>query len=322
MARKNKSNKVTVINDKDIEGAGAVVFWNLSGATDYEALQQAWEDQGLPEDLLCNAPTPSAAMRAAEKECRRFLPKGFFTRILEKHAFAVVQETRDADDARVSEENYEPVLKVGLTVENITDDDGKVIQQRVKQWEKLSKVARARGLKDTLGGYVENFRETYARAQREVSVHNFDWWTKRVMDRHVHVVALGERGKPFYVPPSQMSAWTAVRSAFEAANPEHVFRQIPAMRGDDCIEAVMDACMREVASVTEAIYEEIEVEGDNALGKRALVSRQGQLDKLLAKMASYDGILGAGVDKLRESIEDCRATVVDVAMTLMDDDAA
>lgn len=312
MAKRSKKADVVAI-DMPQEGAGAVVFWNLSGTTSYADLEAAWAREGLPEGLLLNPATPAAAMRAAVKSTA--VPEGYFVRQVNKHTFLLIHESQAADASSISEK-YAAALKVGITVENRKDDDGKVYDKKVTEWAKIATRIPA-SERDPLNTYMRTFKRAFKVALKEISVHNFDWWIKKLMDGYVHTVALGGNGKPYYVAPSRMSNWESVRNAIHAVS-DHTLRSIPAMRSEDCAEAVLDACLREVGNVTEGIYEDLEA--DDEIGKRALATRQKNLDSLLEKMQSFESLLGPKVDQLREDIEECRATVVEVEMACAEDE--
>ena len=308
MNQKN-SNAIKVLRD-DVDGAGAVVFWSLSGPTNYEVFIDQLIAHGIPESVHPEPPTPAEAMRSAEKDCRKYLPAGFFTRKLDKHVYGVVREDRDSDDAKTGTETYEPVLKIGVAVTPVEDDNGKIIDHRIKFW---SKYRRRDSAQDELGGYVSELVDRFRAARGELALHHMDWWTRR----HCHVVALGERGKPYYVAPDRMASYTALSQAI-AASGAHTFNSIPAMRSEDAINSVMAACLREVTKKCEAVYVALENE-DKPLGARALRTKQSELDKLIEKMSSFESLLGPKLEQLREDIEECRATVVEVELMLDDD---
>lgn len=313
MARKT-NKKVKVIKD-DVQGAGAVVFWSLSGATPYEEFIDALEDNDIPEKYHPEPPTPAEALRSTEKDSRRFLPKGYFTRKLDKHTYAVVQETRDSDDAKTSKETYQPIVKVGCAVTPVEDDDGKVIDHRVRFWHKFRRGTQ-QGIKELLTAYVQEFLARFKQARTEIALHHLDWWVRRVMGEYVHTVTLGERGKPYYVSPTCMAKYTALTTAvMTASDDSHTFNQIPAMRSDDCIESVMAACLREVTKKCEGVYAALE-DDDKKLGARALRTKQKELETLLTKMTSFEALIGPGLDRLREDIEECQATVIEAELVI------
>lgn len=306
MGKKRKSSSDDVVVLDTTEGTGAVVFWSFHGPTDYVELAMAWEDQDLPERELMNPTTPAGALRAADSDTRKYLPRGYFVRSIDKLTFIVVKEsTTDADDDSVFHEEYEPSAKIGVTLR----DDGPP-----KAWVKWAKGTNKKD--NELRDYADRFLARYQTAIDEVSLHGMDIWIRRMMEGFVHVVALGERGKPFYVAPSKMDVWERVKTAITTANPRHVFRQIPAMKSQDCIDAVLDACMREVETQTDLIYEELD---SDALGSRALKTRLGNLDSLLSKMESFESVLGPKVEDLRTSIADCRVAVTLAAASEMED---
>lgn len=309
MARRKKaSNKheVTVINDQAVEGAGAVVFWSLHGPTDYATLRDGWREQELDEAAFVKPATAEAALRATIKTCAGSLPKGFFTKQLGREAFIIVREDRSGDDAKTSTEDYRAVFKLGTLKE-----EGK----SPRLWLKWGRSAGG-GIKKVMAAYIATVKEQYRQAIDELSVHNLGWWFTRMLNDYAHVLPLKERGGVYYVPPGKIETWGKIVAAF--SDTDHVFHQIPAMKTGDCAAAVLDACLREVVNVTEGIYEELD-DTVSALGKRALKTRVQNLDDLLSKMTSYESIIGPQIDGLRESIEDCKASVVEAELAMMDD---
>jgi len=305
MAKKNHANDQVVVVDAT-EGTGAVVFWSFHGATPYVPLVMAWEDQNLPERALMTPSSPAAALRAADMETRKHLPRGYFVRSVDKLTFVIVREViGDDDDSATFSEEYEPAAKVSVT---LRDDGPPTLNIR---WPKGTNKQD-----NPLRDYADRIISRYRTAVDEVSLHSMDIWIRKMMESLVHVVALGERGKPFYVPPSRMETWTRVKAAILEANPKHTFRQIPAMNSRDCIEAVLDACTREVDSVCNAIYDELDAD---SIGERALKTRVAVLDELVAKMASFESILGPLVSTLNDSIEECKSAVVLATASSMDE---
>ncbi len=86
----------------------------------------------------------------------------------------------------------------------------------------------------------------------------------------------------------------------------HSIYRIPAMRGDDAVEAILDAIQSEAAEEAHAM--EIALEKAQ-FGERGWEHRISKTDTIEGKVARYEALLGARLDGIRERLTALRANL-------------
>ena len=100
-----------------------------------------------------------------------------------------------------------------------------------------------------------------------------------------------------------MEFWNKAADAIQSVSDHKVFR-IPAMRNDEAVAAIIDAVTQEAEQEAQQINEEIMA----GLGERALETRKTRIAELLAKVGSYEELVGQKM-KITERLESLQAAV-------------
>ncbi|KKN38749.1 hypothetical protein LCGC14_0750120, partial [marine sediment metagenome] len=271
---------------ESMETAGCIVWWRLSGSTDGYALRQAWEDAGLPEDLVPELPSAEKALRRAvieQRERRRLV------RPLEgTKGWAVVDEAASGDDL-----DYSVRLKVTLNkIGHVSiEPEGAVGSDEIKA--------------------------AYQRHLAQLAQTDISTWLVRLAAR-VRAVALRDTGGVYFIPREQVAQWRRMAGALGAASASRVF-EVPALKSDEAIEAVLDAVAREAETAAEVMEEELAKEN---LGERALRTRTERCGAIEEKLSTYEKLLGTSLDALHDRLEVLQAGLATAALAAMagDDD--
>ncbi len=132
-------------------------------------------------------------------------------------------------------------------------------------------------------------------------------------------VSLRESGGVYFIPKSGVDYWSKIANAVEAGGAGSVFR-IPAVRTAEAVAAITDAVTAEAEAAALALEEELTKTGDDALGKRAIATRTKTVQELLAKLNSYEELLGQQL-AVRERVSTLQSTLSAVALTMTESEA-
>lgn len=275
---------------QDMKTAGAIIWWRLTGDTNAEALREAWEKAGLDKKLLPDNPSPTLAMgRACDKQASkrrliRPLPGG--------KGWAIVDE---AADNTTGELTYETKAAVKLSGGQLVID--------------------ATGLETTA---VNQLRKDYESLQTYLTVNDVSTWLSKLMKPELKAVTLRDTGGVYFIPRDYVDTYRQMVSAIGEAS-EHQLFEVPALKTDEAVEAILDAVLREADQECTAMETELDT-GD--LKKRALKARAGKCDDLRVKVEAYEKLLGKSLPKVQQRIEDLKASVVAAELTVQGSEAA
>lgn len=278
------SNDIVAVNDIGADTAGAITYWRV-GDLSLDALTAAWGVEGLDPKLLPPEPEPEVALRravTAQAEKRRLVRP-----LARRGAWAVVDETVVGDST-----HYEQIATVHFqvgAVPPIRVDRGPTVS-----WAAVDVVETA-------------IRESYEVNRSRLDHSDVSVWLVRLATR-VQAVSLRDSGGVYFVPRDGTDFWTKVARAVDAAAGHKVFR-IPALKASEAVEAILDAITHEAESEASAIEADLAKEGDEQIGVRALKSRGDTCEAVLAKVASYERLLGVKLDTVRERIDRLSADV-------------
>jgi hypothetical protein len=264
-----------VISVTDSQEAGAICWWRLSGEVSRQALAAAWEEAGLAEDLLPVGCTPGAALRRA---IVKFSHGRQMVRPLgDRLSFAIVVERVTGiaiDDGTEQELAYETIARVSM------GEDDKLV---CKGDPKICAAVTA-GYEAALGTYDAN----------DISM----WMSGRLLP-YVQAVSLRDKGGIYFVPRATVDTWRAIVGLIRGVSAHTVF-EVPAMSSNEAVAAILDAISREAQEAAEAMETEL-IEQD--LSAKVLRNRVVKLDKVAAKVATYEALLGTSLDALRARLE-------------------
>jgi hypothetical protein len=273
---------------ESVETAGSAVWWRLSGGLNLAALEAAWVEAGLDPELLPRAPSPQTALaRAAKTQAG---PRMLVRSLDGGKGWAIVAEKAQGEDL-----DYAVEARLGLNAA------GQLVVKPVdhKRADELAASYR-RHLTDLI--------------QADVSP-----WLTKLMGT-VHAVSLRDTGGVYFVPRTHLDMWRAMVAAIRKAS-SHAVLGMPCMRTDEAIEAITDAIAQEARAEAEALEEELaKAQSGDAdapkLGSRALEGRLTKADRVKAKVASYEALLGQKLDALHERLDEVKAKLARARLTV------
>lgn len=280
----------------DLKTAGAIIWWRLSGDTDLEALKQSWLAMGLDEKLLPDNPSKTVALsRAAADQgtARRLirpLPGG--------KGWAIVDETPDRVNGRLTYSTLADLRLQGgelVVVNGNYDDSQKLTDKEVAQ------------VRAAFEGY-----------QRRLTISDVSSWLSHLVAGELKTVSLRDTGGVYFVPADKVDTYRAIVKALCGASRHRMF-EVPALKSDEAVDAILDAVLREADGQCEAMETELDTKD---FGKRALQARQRSCEKLRLKVEAYEALLGRSMGQVRERIENLKASVVAAELTVDAEEAA
>jgi hypothetical protein len=267
---------------------GSVSYWRASGSVSIATMKAAWDAAGLDEKLFRKAPEPETALRRAVLDLarRETINDKTERRILirpqkEASTWAVVEEIVTEGAKPV----YAPLVIVSFAAGGIH------VEQSLGTW------AQAQAIEETV-------RAAYFAQQGLFAPEDITGWLVKLAYAN-GAVTLRDSGGVYFIPRPAMDFWNKAADAIEKATHKgHQVFRIPAMKNTEAVEAIIDAVTQEAEQEAKKIDEEIMA----GLGDRALETRKTRIADLLAKVSSYEELVGREM-KIRERLETLQASV-------------
>lgn len=268
---------------EQIDQAGAIIWWSLSGTVEAGPLAQAWGAAQLDPGWLIELPTPEQALRRAMKEQRE---KHRLIRSLGDRRWAVVDEQIIADRTEAGAAlEYSTTLRVWLTT--------------VGSVKCSHSNTRSREIEDA-----------FERALNELSNRDVGSWLAILM-RKLGGVRLRDTGGIYFIPRDTLPRWHAIASAVRGAGSHHRLSEVPALRSEEAVDAILGSLRDEAEAEAKALETDLM---DGLLGERALDTRIEQVDAIRKKVDGYGRLLGRNMVDLQEQLESLRMMVAAAAM--------
>ncbi len=260
----------------DSETAGAIVWWRLSGQLPIDRLRDAWEDAGLDPSLLPKQPTSteSLARTMREHQSARVLARPLGGR----KGWALVQETPAEDDLA-----YDTLC----TAKAINGDN----------------VAVSGDAPDEL---VHKIRDSYEHYRNTLTTTDISTWISAKLIGQVKAIKLRETGGIYFVPRDHMEIFRQWVGTLRSVS-DHVVYEVPALKSEEAIEAILAALMAEADGEVEGMEDELDCE---ELGVRALKNRERRCEALRSKLDTYEALLGRSLNAMTERVEALQGVVV------------
>lgn len=264
------------------ESTGAVVYWTLSGDLKLDNARVFWAEQGLPEDWLVGAPSHQVAFTRAVKAYQTRY------RMARRHPDGGYQFTFEVAGKKDEPLRYEtgprlilkqtkgPLGQVSAEVV-IHDSEGKDHAQAA---DLLSGVAAA---------YEENLRT--------VDADDAGAWLVWLC-RRLGAVSLRQTGGIYFVPRDSVERFHKAKAVVTSCSAHRIF-EIPAMKSEDAVLAILDAVGSEVDALVEDVNGRIEV---GEMGSRAAKSRRDDVAAILEKIGRYKKLLNKPMPGARERL--------------------
>lgn len=279
-------DKLDIVVVPDHQGrAGAVTWWRLSGVIDYERLTDEWAKRGFAPADLPAPPSDAAALRRALDAYRgprtlvRALPTG---------GFAVVDEQFDEDDSATADPEYDVRFKVWLDLTAMSMQFDRELPE----------------------SEVDRVHEAFERGRRELHHSEVSaWMVKRV--RAMQAIGLRDTGGIYFVPEQYVASWSAFADVVAAVSPSRVY-EIPALKSDRAVEAIMEAVIDDAASEVEKLTKALDEAGEGS--SRGLRSKASRCEALADKLRLYEQLLGRNLDSISERVQAVDARITDLLL--------
>ncbi len=279
--------------------AGLVSYWRLSGPVTLSRLRDAFEQRGLHTDLLPKPPGDAVALGRAVYEQAS---KHRLVRPLAKRGtWAIVDETVTDGSA---------TFTTVMTVQHATG--------RPMTTSPFSSEFHPR-----FGEYAVLWNrviDAYHRHNNELAPEDISSWLIKLAHTQ-NSLALRDTGGIYFIPRTGVDFWRKVSAALESVSAHKVLK-IPAMKNDEAVAAILESLSVEAQSTIMAFERDILKTGDEALGARALETRQKECVSLLAKVESYETLLGVSLVKITDAIGALQANIAAAALSADADEAA
>lgn len=264
------------IDPSRLPTAGAIAWWRLSGTVDHEKLTQAWVAAGLSPDALPMPPTPEQGIRRAlrEQEERRVLARP----LKDKGSYALVEERLTSAHGTDAELSYQVAFKV--TVNSASGDitfdpdggDGQIRQDEI--------------------------RAAFAKHMAALSPGDISNWLVDLAYK-VKSVSLRDTGGIYFIPSTMLTHWHKAVEVIRAVSAHSMF-EVPALKSDEAVDAILDAISMEAKDEIAKLENAL----DSDMGARGLRSRSEKAKEMLAKLKSYEALLGKGAANIGQRLEE------------------
>lgn len=269
------ASKLIAVTDASPDLAGQIVFWELSGETDRQALVDALRNVGLHEGYAPPEVSPRMALtRAVKQYC-------------ERRRIAVPTDT-DRGWQLVS-----------------THDNGTSIDTVSTLRVKLDGISPVFTPPDH--PFARGIESEYERGQTVLAAVDLGGWLTQLAVRVYSAVPLRGRGGMYFIPQDKAQEWNAVRRAVASVSGARIY-SVPAMRSDDAVDAVLDALAREAAQECAEIDTAIQT-----AGARGCRSQANRAFYMAAKVERYETLLERAMPQLKANLEKARALAMDAA---------
>jgi len=275
--------KGVVALDQGTKEAGAIVWWRMSGDTARADLLAAYQAAGLDEKEIWGDVGPGTALRRA---MGALAEKRRLVRPLEKRGrWALVSET--VVDGEMTHATMATV--------SLGDNDHPQMTPVIP---------------DLLQTVLDGF-DYYTRVWTTDDVAS--WLTYRALSS-CNAVTLRDTGGVYFIPRTTLDLWRRVVGALRSCSGARVF-EVPALASDEAVASILDAVEREATSAAAAMEDEL-MEAD--LGARALRNRAETCAAVARKVQSYEALLGAKLDVLRDRLENLHGQLAAAALAAKD----
>ena len=267
--------------DGDVDMAGAIVYWSLSGAVDFDALEQAWDGAELGGDLPEPPCAQTACLRAVNEERSRAGRR--MRRPLEGHGHALVDE-------KAKDRDLEYAVKARAEVDLLgrikVDTDDVAMRERIE-------AAYRRHL------------------MGELSTTDVSQWLVGTLLPRVDAVALRSTGGFYFIPRGNVAKWREFVDVVKDVS-GHTFWEIPAMHTEEAIDAILDSVAQEAGTFADSMWDDI---AKGKLGERALARRAEMAEIVRKKVSRYEQLLGLAMTDLQAKLGQLQANLAAAALS-------
>jgi hypothetical protein len=275
--------KIVAVTEQ-MEEAGAIVLWHLRGDINLTDLSIAWSTQNLDEKLLPNPTSNRVALNRTAmsyKDIRRLVRQ-----LPNRGGWAIVDEIGTAGKL-----NYAQVCNLKLDAA-----------------DELVVEAPGDDLLSDAGTFIQiNAQVRFEREKASLNHNDVSYWLTKLIQR-LDSLSLREGGGVYFIPRHRLNEWRTYVAAIRTAS-EHVMYEVPAMHSEETVAAIVNAITREAEEEAKGIEAELD-----KLSGRAIKTRAERCSKMSKKVASYEALLGQGLDALQERLQRLQADIAAAAL--------
>lgn len=315
--------QLMAVTDAMKDAAGLLVWWELTGLVDLDDLREALDEQFgagramIPPDELelgkrMQPEAPSKEVALARAAASVLTSKRQLLRPLSRRgAWEIVLEKVElvSEDAAT-----EARLAKMMASSNFDDDDFVTPEERAAQ--AIGKRERCT-YTSQLSGWVER-----ADGQRHIVIHGDEALKKLVLGKlgmyervltptdfsswllscanRLHAVGLRDRGGFYFIPKDRVEIWKRLVAVVQACS-KHVCREIPAMRTEEAVEAILAAVTSETCAEMDRL-ERYLAKGD-AMSTKGLNAEERAAERVRQKLVHYCEVLGKRIPDLETRLE-------------------
>jgi hypothetical protein len=265
--------------------AGVITWWTLSGEIHHETLKRAWAVAAFDPNHLPPAVSPVAALHRAMKAAaarERVIPlKG-------KSGYTILADVSTEEDPDVHRKQ-ESWCSAWL-------EGGSVQWWFNPGWKPT--LGNERTFRDWVEGRMLN--NTMLLDTSDIS----SWISAYVWN--FSPVRLRSAGGVYFIPHKFARDWHRFCEVMHSISTCTV-EEVPAMRSPQAALAIIHALAEEIEQDAKKIEQDIA----SGIGKRALEARADRCQEMLSKLGTYEELVGARLEKLREAVEGLRAKVTE-----------
>lgn len=275
------SAAVIAVPDALKDAAGLMVWWELSGNVDMDDLRDAFESHAWdPGEMPAQ---PSLELALARAAAAAITTKRQLLRPLSKRgAWEIVQEQPMTGPDGVERNHYTSMLRGWVE----KTESGPEL--RVEGDETLRAATLAK---------VKFYRNVLTPTDYSA------WLLGRAVS--LHAVALRQRGGFYFLPKDKIGYWRQIQSITRSCSAHGMF-EVPAMRSDEAVEAIISSVRNEALRQVESIEQWLKQE---TLSTRGLNSSERQADEMKAKLAHYCKLLGQSLPDLEQRLENLTGAI-------------
>jgi hypothetical protein len=270
--------------DSPTGGAGALLWWTLSGSIEYARLRSAWRSSGLPEDDCPEEPSAQLAFRIAiqaQAHGRRFARRF-------EGGWTIAEERRDESGGW----SAVPLISVRLD-ESRLDEEGHPSLDF--------------GGGEIDAGLAALVRAHYLAALVDWPTTSVSTWLPRYVRARCDGVSMRDSGGIYYVPPAAVDRIQQIRLVLEGVS-LHRIVLVQALRTADAVAAILAALCTDTDAAIEAALQE----ASTPLRAR---HRVAEVQELRSRLLRYEELLGARHADLGERIDEAERSLALLALS-------
>lgn len=274
---------------------GAMIFWRLSSGARHQRLVSELKANGVAPALHPAPPSPTAVLSRVLNDL--YAGRNCLIRPVGKKAggYAVMPRRDDAGGR--------PEFKTDWSVE-ISVGANKAVDLSFSD--------------DTPDAEIQRVQDAVSVGLLTLGDSEMSSWMSQVV-KHLQAVSMRESGGVYFIPAAHVETWRAVNKSVRAKCPGMQLYEIPVVRTEQAIEAVLesltDSIAKEVALVSAQSDDLDKKRNDGTkIQQRSIDGMKTKLMELTNKVKRYEGVLGVGLEKLQEQVESCH---LQIAQTFM-----